>query len=300
MLSIKGVSKSFKEVQAVNNISLDIGPGRIFGLLGANGAGKTTLFRMILNIITPDEGSITYNDKPLTIENSSLIGYLPEERSLYQREKVGNQVVYLAKIKGLTTKEAEKRLDFYLERFGITEYKNRKLRELSKGNQQKVALIVALIHDPEIVILDEPFSGLDPVNAKLFKDWIVEIARKGKTIIFSSHRMDVIEELCEEMALLKKGKIVLGGRLKEIKGSYRKKNIFIQGENLTLDHFNNIPGIYKVECVNDEFIVSLDDKEVIPDLIKALNEKVIITKFIQEEPTLDEIFIEKMGEKYEG
>jgi len=300
MLSIKGVSKSFKEVQAVNNISLDIGPGRIFGLLGANGAGKTTLFRMILNIITPDEGSITYNDKPLTIENSSLIGYLPEERSLYQREKVGNQVVYLAKIKGLTTKEAEKRLDFYLERFGITEYKNRKLRELSKGNQQKVALIVALIHDPEIVILDEPFSGLDPVNAKLFKDWIVEIARKGKTIIFSSHRMDVIEELCEEMALLKKGKIVLGGRLKEIKESYRKKNIFIQGENLTLDHFNNIPGIYKVECVNDEFIVSLDDKEVIPDLIKALNEKVIITKFIQEEPTLDEIFIEKMGEKYEG
>ncbi|HHU80468.1 MAG TPA: ATP-binding cassette domain-containing protein [Acholeplasmataceae bacterium] len=300
MLSIKGVSKSFKEVQAVNNISLDIGPGRIFGLLGANGAGKTTLFRMILNIITPDEGSITYNDKPLTIENSSLIGYLPEERSLYQREKVGNQVVYLAKIKGLTTKEAEKRLDFYLERFGITEYKNRKLRELSKGNQQKVALIVALIHDPEIVILDEPFSGLDPVNAKLFKDWIVEIARKGKTIIFSSHRMDVIEELCEEMALLKKGKIVLGGRLKEIKESYRKKNIFIQGENLTLDHFNNIPGINKVECVNDEFIVSLDDKEVIPDLIKALNEKVIITKFIQEEPTLDEIFIEKMGEKYEG
>jgi ABC-2 type transport system ATP-binding protein len=300
MISIKGVSKSFKEVQAVNNISLDIGPGRIFGLLGANGAGKTTLFRMILNIITPDEGSITYNDKPLTIENSSLIGYLPEERSLYQREKVGNQVVYLAKIKGLTTKEAEKRLDFYLERFGITEYKNRKLRELSKGNQQKVALIVALIHDPEIVILDEPFSGLDPVNAKLFKDWIVEIARKGKTIIFSSHRMDVIEELCEEMALLKKGKIVLGGRLKEIKGSYRKKNIFIQGENLTLDHFNNIPGINKVECVNDEFIVSLDDKEVIPDLIKALNEKVIITKFIQEEPTLDEIFIEKMGEKYEG
>lgn len=300
MLSIKGVSKSFKEVQAVNNISLDIGPGRIFGLLGANGAGKTTLFRMILNIITPDEGSITYNDKPLTIENSSLIGYLPEERSLYQREKVGNQVVYLAKIKGLTTKEAEKRLDFYLERFGISEYKNRKLRELSKGNQQKVALIVALIHDPEIVILDEPFSGLDPVNAKLFKDWIVEIARKGKTIIFSSHRMDVIEELCEEMALLKKGKIVLGGRLKEIKESYRKKNIFIQGENLTLDHFNNIPGIYKVECVNDEFIVSLDDKEVIPDLIKALNEKVIITKFIQEEPTLDEIFIEKMGEKYEG
>jgi len=300
MLSIKGVSKSFKEVQAVNNISLDIGPGRIFGLLGANGAGKTTLFRMILNIITPDEGSITYNDKPLTIENSSLIGYLPEERSLYQREKVGNQVVYLAKIKGLTTKEAEKRLDFYLERFGISEYKNRKLRELSKGNQQKVALIVALIHDPEIVILDEPFSGLDPVNAKLFKDWIVEIARKGKTIIFSSHRMDVIEELCEEMALLKKGKIVLGGRLKEIKESYRKKNIFIQGENLTLDHFNNIPGINKVECVNDEFIVSLDDKEVIPDLIKALNEKVIITKFIQEEPTLDEIFIEKMGEKYEG
>ncbi len=300
MLSIKGVSKSFKEVQAVNNISLDIGPGRIFGLLGANGAGKTTLFRMILNIITPDEGSITYNDKPLTIENSSLIGYLPEERSLYQREKVGNQVVYLAKIKGLTTKEAEKRLDFYLERFGITEYKNRKLRELSKGNQQKVALIVALIHDPEIVILDEPFSGLDPVNAKLFKDWIVEIARKGKTIIFSSHRMDVIEELCEEMALLKKGKIVLGGRVKEIKESYRKKNIFIQGENLTLDHFNNIPGIYKVECVNDEFIVSLDDKEVIPDLIKALNENVIITKFIQEEPTLDEIFIEKMGEKYEG
>ena len=156
---------------------------------------------MILNIITPDEGSITYNDKPLTIENSSLIGYLPEERSHYQREKVGNQVVYFAKIKGLTTKEAEKRLDFYLERFGITEYKNRKLRELSKGNQQKVALIVALIHDPEIVILDEPFSGLDPVNAKLFKDWIVEIARKGKTIIFSSHRMDVIEELCEEMAL---------------------------------------------------------------------------------------------------
>lgn len=300
MLSIKGVSKSFKEVQAVNNISLDIVPGRIFGLLGANGAGKTTLFRMILNIITPDEGSITYQGSPLTIENSHLIGYLPEERSLYQRETVGNQIVYLAKIKGMTTRDAEKKMVEYLERFGILEYKNRKLKELSKGNQQKVGLIVSIIHDPDIVILDEPFSGLDPVNAKLFKDLIVDIARQGKTIIFSSHRMDVIEELCEEMALLKKGKIILHGKLKEIKESYRKKNIVIQGDNLQLENFQNIEGINKVDYHDGEFNVSITDKEVIPILLRTLNEKAIITKFIQEEPTLDEIFIEMMGEKYEG
>jgi ABC-2 type transport system ATP-binding protein len=300
MLSIEHVSKSFKDVKAVNDVSLDIQPGRIYGLLGANGAGKTTMFRMILNIITPDEGTITYNGNKLTIANSHIIGYLPEERSLYQREKVGDQVVYLAKIKGLSTREAEKRLDYLLDRFGITEYKSRKLRELSKGNQQKVGFIVALIHDPEIIILDEPFTGLDPLNARLFKDWIREVAQSGRTIIFSSHRMDVIEELCEEMALMKKGRIILQGKIKEIKEAYKKKNIIIRGEGLSEKEFAKVPGVNKVMFYNDEYMISIDEAKVIRDLLDIVREKTVITKFIQEEPSLDEIFIAKMGEKYEG
>jgi ABC-2 type transport system ATP-binding protein len=299
MLSIEHVSKSFKDVKAVNDVSLDIQPGRIYGLLGANGAGKTTMFRMILNIITPDEGTITYNGNKLTIANSHIIGYLPEERSLYQREKVGDQVVYLAKIKGLSTREAEKRLDYLLDRFGITEYKSRKLRELSKGNQQKVGFIVALIHDPEIIILDEPFTGLDPLNARLFKDWIREVAQSGRTIIFTSHRMDVIEELCEEMALMKKGRIILQGKIKEIKEAYKRKNIIIRGEGLSTEEFVKVPGVNKVDYNNDEYKISINEAKVMKDLLNIVREKTVITKFIQEEPSLDEIFIAKMGEKYE-
>lgn len=300
MLYINEVHKSFGEVKAVNGVSLEINPGEIYGLLGANGAGKTTMFRMILNIIKPDSGVIQYNNQTMSIENSYLFGYLPEERSLYQREKVADQLVYFAKLKGLTSKEANIKLDYWLEKFEVTEYKHRKVKELSKGNQQKIAFIAALIHDPEIIILDEPFTGLDPMNTKIFKTLIQEIASNGKTIIFSSHQMDVIEELCDRLAIMKKGKIILEGKLHDIKEKYKKKNVFIQGEDISQDDFTHIKGVVSVTNQRNDLVVSIEDKSVIESLLQVIKNKKVITKFVQEEPSLDEIFISKMGEKYEG
>lgn len=300
MLYINEVYKSFGEVKAVNGVSLEINPGEIYGLLGANGAGKTTIFRMILNIIKPDSGVIQYNNQTMSIENSYLFGYLPEERSLYQREKVADQLVYFAKLKGLTSKEANIKLDYWLEKFEVTEYKHRKVKELSKGNQQKIAFIAALIHDPEIIILDEPFTGLDPMNTKIFKTLIQEIASNGKTIIFSSHQMDVIEELCDRLAIMKKGKIILEGKLHDIKEKYKKKNVFIQGEDISQDDFTHIKGVLSVTNQRNDLVVSIEDKSVIESLLQVIKNKKVITKFVQEEPSLDEIFISKMGEKYEG
>ncbi|HOI46217.1 MAG TPA: ATP-binding cassette domain-containing protein [Bacilli bacterium] len=300
MLYINEVYKSFGEVKAVNGVSLEINPGEIYGLLGANGAGKTTMFRMILNIIKPDSGVIQYNNQTMSIENSYLFGYLPEERSLYQREKVADQLVYFAKLKGLTSKEANLKLDYWLEKFEVTEYKHRKVKELSKGNQQKIAFIAALIHDPEIIILDEPFTGLDPMNTKIFKTLIQEIASNGKTIIFSSHQMDVIEELCDRLAIMKKGKIILEGKLHDIKEKYKKKNVFIQGEDINHDDFAHIKGVVNITNQRNDLVVSIEDKSVIESLLQVIKNKKVITKFVQEEPSLDEIFISKMGEKYEG
>lgn len=300
MLYINEVYKSFGEVKAVNGVSLEINPGEIYGLLGANGAGKTTIFRMILNIIKPDSGVIQYNNQTMSIENSYLFGYLPEERSLYQREKVADQLVYFAKLKGLTSKEANIKLDYWLEKFEVTEYKHRKVKELSKGNQQKIAFIAALIHDPEIIILDEPFTGLDPMNTKIFKTLIQEIASNGKTIIFSSHQMDVIEELCDRLAIMKKGKIILEGKLHDIKEKYKKKNVFIQGDDISQDDFTHIKGVVSVTNQRNDLVVSIEDKSVIESLLQVIKNKKVITKFVQEEPSLDEIFISKMGEKYEG
>jgi len=300
MLSIFEVSKSFGTVRAVKGVSLDIEPGEIYGLLGANGAGKTTVFRMILNIIKPDSGSVLYNGKTITIDESSLLGYLPEERSLYQREKVKDQIVYFGKLKGMTTKMAEERLDFLLDKFEITEYKNRKVKELSKGNQQKVAFLAAILHNPEIIILDEPFTGLDPMNVKTFKNLIREMAESGKTIIFSSHQMDVIEELCDRLAIMRNGTIILEGKLQAIKDDYKRKNVLICGEGLQEEDFGSIEGVCGIERKKDEWVVSIRDKTVIPSLLDAIRTKPVITKFVQEEPSLDEIFINKMGEKYEG
>ncbi|QEY88689.1 ABC transporter, ATP-binding protein [Bacillus amyloliquefaciens] len=224
MLTIENVTKTFGSFTAVDNLNLQIPEREMFGLLGANGAGKTTTFRMILGLLSLTDGHITWKGQPVNYSISEKIGYLPEERGLYPKVKVSDQLVYLARLKGMGKKEAEKELMTWLERFGITDYKNKKVEELSKGNQQKIQFISAVLHKPELLILDEPFSGLDPVNVELLKEAVISLKNSGVSIVFSSHRMEHVEELCENLCILQKGKPVVQGNLKDIKRSFGKKN----------------------------------------------------------------------------
>lgn len=204
MLTIENVTKTFGSFTAVDNLNLQIPEREMFGLLGANGAGKTTTFRMILGLLSLTDGHITWKGQPVNYSISEKIGYLPEERGLYPKVKVSDQLVYLARLKGMGKKEAEKELMTWLERFGITDYKNKKVEELSKGNQQKIQFISAVLHKPELLILDEPFSGLDPVNVELLKEAVISLKNSGVSIVFSSHRMEHVEELCENLCILQK------------------------------------------------------------------------------------------------
>lgn len=223
MLKVENVTKYYGDVLAVDDLSFTINDGEIFGLLGVNGAGKTTTFRMIMSLLEPTKGKITLNGKPVGYDVSEKIGFLTEERSLLTKLTVKEQVIYYATLKGMKESDILTRLDYWLDRFGITEYKERKIKELSKGNQQKIQFITAIIHEPDLLVLDEPFTGLDPINVELFMSVIREFKEKGKMIIFSSHRMEHVELFCEKLVILLKGKTVLSGSLKEIKKNYRKK-----------------------------------------------------------------------------
>lgn len=263
LIKIQSVSKSYGEYKALNEVSLDIPNGKVFGLLGPNGAGKTTLIRMLNQITFPDEGQIWFENEPLKPYHTSQIGYLPEERGLYKNMKVGEQAVYLARLKGLSKEEAVTQLKFWFDKLNIADWWNKKIQELSKGMAQKVQFIVTVLHRPKLLIFDEPFSGFDPVNANLIKDEILELKEQGTTIIFSTHRMESVEELCDEIALIHKSKLVLKGSLKDIKKQYRT-NQFELGVNTSksaelqalLDTFNAKPTELKsldegVECIVD-------------------------------------------------
>ena len=298
MLKVENVTKKYGDLTAVNNLSFTVNDGEIFGLLGLNGAGKTTTFRMILGLIDDYSGKITLDDKPIDYTVTDKIGFLTEERSLLTKLTVLEQIKYYGALKSIPEEEIEDKLDHWLEIFGIKEYKNKKIKELSKGKQQKVQFITAIINEPKLLILDEPFSGLDPINVELFKKIILELKEKGTSIIFSSHRMEHVELFCEKLVVLVKGKSVLQGYLKDIKDNYKKKNIFVKGD-IIKEEVEKLKGVVSVTKTKDEYVISIKSIDYVNEIFKKISIYENITKFSVEDPTLNEIFISTVGDSYE-
>lgn len=298
MLKVENVRKKYGDLVAVNNLSFEVADGEIFGLLGLNGAGKTTTFRMIMNLLDDYEGTILLDNEKVSYKTTDKIGFLTEERSLLTKLTVLEQVIYYGVLKGMPEDKIEKELDYWLDIFKIKEYKNKKIKELSKGNQQKIQFITAIIHHPKLLILDEPFSGLDPVNVELFKSVILKLKQEGTSIIFSSHRMEHVELFCEKLVVLVKGKSVLSGYLKDIKNEYRQKNVHVIGD-IDISKIEKLDFVKEIETINDEYIIKITDNSYTNKLFKEISKYKNITKFIVEEPSLNEIFISKVGEAYE-
>ena len=298
MLKVENVTKYYGNLKAVDNLSFEVEDGCIFGLLGLNGAGKTTTFRMIMGLIDDYTGSITLDGKKIDYSMTDKIGFLTEERSLLTKMTVVEQVKFYAILKNMKEEDIVKRLDYYLDKFGISEYKYKKIKELSKGNQQKIQFITSIIHEPKLLILDEPFSGLDPINVELFKKEILELKEKGTSIIFSSHRMEHVELFCEKLVVLVKGKTVLNGYLKDIKKEYKKKDVYIIGDVVKED-LEKIEGVVKVRKENDNYIVTISDEKHVSRLFNYVKKCDNIIRFSVEEPSLNEIFIEKVGNAYD-
>ena len=294
MLKVDNIVKYYGKNCAVNGLSFEVKDGEIFGLLGENGAGKTTTFRITMGLLNSDGGTVLLNDKKIDYSVTNKIGYLTEERSLLTKLTVKEQIVFYGILKGMTEEEVLKKLDFLLKEFGIEEYKNRKIKELSKGNQQKIQFIAAVINDPILLILDEPFTGLDPINVDMFKKYIRKLQKNGCSIIFSSHQMEHIEEFCEKLIILVKGKSILDGYVKDIKQAYKKKNIIIAGD-IDDKELKKIDGVINVEKRNDEYLVKIENKDVVSKVFKVIS-NYDVNKFIVEEATLNEIFIVKVGE----
>ncbi len=298
MLKVENVTKYYGDFKAVDNLSFTVQPGEIFGLLGVNGAGKTTTFRMIMGLLDVSSGSITMDGKKIDYSMTDSIGFLTEERSLLTKMTVKEQCLYYGTLKGMTRSDILKRLDELLVKFGIEEYKDKKIKELSKGNQQKIQFITAILNNPKLLILDEPFSGLDPFNVELFKEQIVEMSKKGSMIIFSSHRMEHVELFCKKLVVMLKGKPVLEGYLSDIKEQFRKKNIFIKGD-ITKEELEGITGVVSVEPHQDEYEVKIESADIATSVFDVVRKKKNITKFVVEEPSLNEIFVAKVGESFE-
>jgi ABC-2 type transport system ATP-binding protein len=298
MLKVEHITKYYGDFRAVNDISFEIHEGEIFGLLGVNGAGKTTTFRMIMGLLDKTEGKITLDGKEIDYSQTDKIGFLTEERSLLLTKTVLEQAIYYGVLKGMTPEEVEKRLDYYLEVFNIVDYKNKKIKELSKGNQQKIQFILSIIHKPKLLILDEPFSGLDPINVEMFKKVILRLKSENTIIIFSSHMMEHIEYFCDSLIILVKGNVVLEGKLSKIKKDYRRKNIKVIGD-INKEDILKIKGVLNIEKNKNEYTIKIEDESIVKNVFKALSKCDNIVKFVVEEPTLNEIFIDKVGESYE-
>ena len=298
MLKVEHVTKYYDDFRAVNDISFEIKEGEIFGLLGVNGAGKTTTFRMIMGLLDKTEGNITLDGKKIDYSVTDKIGFLTEDRSLLGTKTVLEQATYYGVLKGMTPDEVEKELDKYLKEFNIEEYKNKKIKELSKGNQQKIQFIISVLHKPRLLILDEPFSGLDPINIEMFKKVILRLKKENTIIIFSSHMMEHVEYFCDSLIILVRGTAVLSGKLTKIKEDYRRKNIKIIADT-TKQELERVKGVLKVEKNKDEFNVKIEDISYVSKVFKSLNKCENVMKFVVEEPTLQEIFVDKVGEAYE-
>lgn len=291
-LEFQNIDKSFGEKQVLKNVSFSVEGGKAFGLLGRNGAGKTTSIRILMNVFPADGGSVLLDDQPIDYEKVGL-GYLPEERGLYPKKVIIEQLTYFAQLKGMARREAEWAADFWLERLGMGEYRNKRLDTLSKGNQQKIQLITALTHDPDIVVLDEPFSGLDPVNAQLLKDVVKEEIGKGKIVLFSSHQMSYIEEFCDSIAIINAGKVVLSGDLHDIKRSYPRNRLVV---STTVPQ--KIQADFGTACTateNGNLLLTLASPDEKQQTMKKLVEYYDIDEVKVFEPSLSDIFVRYAG-----
>jgi len=297
-LVVEGVVKQYGDKTAVNNISFEVSAGEIYGLLGANGAGKTTTMRMVLGLIYPDQGQILYNGKPFTNENLSLLGYLPEERGLYPKIKVSEQLIYLAQLRGMSRKDADDNLKRWLDRFEVPEYYNKRVEELSKGNQQKIQFVAAVIHKPQIVILDEAFSGLDPVNVELLKSTVKELRDSGTSILFSTHRMEHVEELCRNITILDRSNTVLKGNIREIKKQFPRERVVLSTEK-EVSGLEGLAGVSKVVRNESGYDIVITNESAAGNILRHALGQSEITKFEIKEPTLNEIFIKSVGERNE-
>jgi len=300
LLVASNVSKSFGEFKALNNVSIEVPAGSVFGLLGPNGAGKTTLIRIINQITMPDSGSVLFDGKPLQPDDIRHIGYLPEERGLYKTMKVGEQAMYLAQLKGLSKSEAKERLKFWFDRLGIDGWWNKKIQELSKGMAQKIQFVVTVLHQPKLLIFDEPFSGFDPINANLIKDEILRLKDEGATIIFSTHRMESVEEMCDHIALINKSNKILDGKLLDIKRAYKsntyKVGLLSKHSEKTIislkEKFEVSPTSFKT--INDElqYTIKISEKDSPNDLVNYLTSLGQLSHFEEVIPSVSDIFIE--------
>lgn len=298
MLKLENVRKTYGSLVAVDNLSFSVKNGEIFGLLGENGAGKTTTFRMIMGLLEPDKGKITLDGKKIDYKVTDKIGFVTEERSLLTKLTVKEMIEYYGILKGMDESNIDKKLDYWLEKFEITEYKNKKIKELSKGNQQKIQFISAVINDPKLLILDEPFTGLDPINVNLLKDAVKELQKKGCSIIFSSHQMEYIEDFCEQLIILVHGRAILNGSLDEIKENYAKKNIIIKADDLDIDAIKKIKGVIDVEQKANEVVVHIEDISISKSVFDIIKDK-YVTKYVVADAPLNEIFIHYVGGKDE-
>ena len=294
MLHVQNLRKVFSSVVAVDDVSFEVQRGEIFGLLGPNGAGKTTTIRAILNILLPDAGKITFDGEPFTDKTRNLVGYLPEERGLYRKSKVLDTILYFAELRGLLRAEAKARALRWLERFGLADRVNGKVEELSKGNQQKVQFILSVIHNPALMILDEPFSGLDPVNQILFKDVFQELRADGKAVIFSTHQMDQAERLSDSLCLINQGRVVLGGSVREVKKRYGTNSLHIEFEG-DGEFLRSLPGVRRSIVYGNAAELDLDGEIQVSSLIAELNGKLALRKVELREPSLQAIFLQTVG-----
>jgi ABC-2 type transport system ATP-binding protein len=295
-LKVDNITKRFGDFYAVKNLSFKIPKGSVYGLLGPNGAGKTTTIRMVMNIIIPDDGSIRVLDHMMDEAMKEKVGYLPEDRGLYPKMKVGEILLFLAEVKGVRREEARKRMDYWLKRFDLSGWITKKVEELSRGMQQKLQFIATVLHQPELIILDEPFSGLDPVNTKLLKDIMIEMRDQGNTIIFSTHRMEQIEMICDNICLINKAESVLEGSLTQIKKQYGKNTVVLDYEG-DAGFIKDFPEISNIDDYGKYMEIRLKTKTDPQDLLDRLVGKIRVNKFEVKEPSLNAIFIDKVGER---
>ncbi len=299
MLTVENLTKTFGSFKALDDLSFTIEDGKILGLIGQNGAGKTTTFRLILDFLTNDTGTVLWNSHPIKEKDYDVIGYLPEERGLYPKVTIEEQLLFFASLRGKSRKEIAPKIDEWMEKFQVKGKKTDKVKSLSKGNQQKVQLISTLIHEPKLVILDEPFSGLDPVNAELLKNGIIELKEKGSCVIFSSHNMDNVEKICDHLIMLRDGKAVLNGRVSDIRESFGRTKLYLSSP-LTKEQLESFDGIVDMKQREDgSFDLTLADPAVGEQIFAAATAGGYIPMFSQQPPTLEEIFKWKAGEPNE-
>lgn len=299
LLEIKNVVKDYASHRALDHVSLNIPRGKIFGLLGPNGAGKTSLIRIINQITGPDSGEIIFDGEPLAPKHIGRIGYLPEERGLYKKMKIGEQMLYLAQLKGLNKKEATDRINYWFEKLDILSWWDKRVEDLSKGMQQKVQFIATVLHQPDLIILDEPFSGFDPVNANLIKDEIIELNKKGATIIFSTHRMESVEELCDHIALINRSKKILDGNIKDIKNKYKNQTYKIELQSLADEKLIHIENLYELKYLEQienktNIIININKDISINQVLQSLLPLAEIHQVLEIVPSINDIFIEQV------